>query len=214
MPVSPFEPIRRWPARARMQRMVVSTRRAIPRITCLRDRPVTPWVVVRASAIACLALVGCSQGPKFKPACPALSLIKGAADVTRFVPGGGRDITDTVIDASIKAVPAKCEPGGPGVVKATLSVSADVLRGPAAKTRAGDVIYFVAVTEGERVLDEQDYGLHVTFPPNIDRVTVTGGDIVLNLPVSREKSAAAYQIYVGFRLTPEELEFNRTHAGR
>jgi hypothetical protein len=28
-------------------------------------------------------------------------------------------------------------------------------------------------------------------------------------PVTREKSAAAYQIWVGFQLTPEELDANR-----
>jgi hypothetical protein len=161
-----------------------------------------------------LSLAGCSQGPKFKPACPALSLVKGAADLTRFRPGGGRDITDMIIDARITAVPAQCAPGDPGTIKATMAVQAEVLRGPAATTRAGDVIYFVAVTEGERILDEQNDRLHVVFPPNIDRVNVRGDDLVLTLPVTKQKSAAAYQIYVGFRLTPEELEYNRTRTSR
>jgi hypothetical protein len=119
-----------------------------------------------------------------------------------------------VLDARITAVPAKCQAGDPGTVKAVLAVSADLTRGPAAKTRAGGVAYFVAVMDGDRVVDEQDYGLDVRFPPNIDRVTATGKEITLIFPVTREKSAAAYNIYVGFRLSPEELAYNRQRGPR
>jgi hypothetical protein len=33
----------------------------------------------------------------------------------------------------------------------------------------------------------------------------------LLLPVSQAKSAATYRIFVGFRLSPAELAFNRAH---
>ena len=40
----------------------------------------------------------------------------------------------------------------------------------------------------------------------------SGDPIDLVLPVTPKKSAAAYQIYVGFRLTPEQLAYNRHRA--
>ena len=48
----------------------------------------------------------------------------------------------------------------------------------------------------------------------MDRVTVSGQDVTMNFPVTPQKSAAAYKIYVGFRLTPEELAFNRRRGTR
>jgi hypothetical protein len=181
--------------------------------TCVpaRFRPVLPALAAVAVAAS---VAGCGDNqPKFAPACPGLSLLRDAADLTRFRPGG-RDVTDMVLDARITAVPAACSNGGPNKVKATLNVTTEVARGPAARGRTADFTYFVAVTEGGRVLDEQDYPVRATFPANTEHVVLTGDDIDLVLPVTREKSAAAYQIYVGFRLTPDELAYNRKRGPR
>lgn len=173
-----------------------------------------------AGAVLSLGLVAalassCGAYEEFPPACPNLSLLKEGADLTRFRPGGS-DLTDMVTDARITAVPAKCstDAKNPGKVRATLQVTMDIARGPAATGRAVTLTYFVAVTEGERVLDEQDYPLQAGFPSNIDRVSVTGNEIDLLLPVTPKKSAAAYTVYVGLRLTPEELAFNRKKGVR
>ena len=66
-------------------------------------------------------------------------------------------------------------------------------------------------TEAEKILDQQDYPMFVSFPPNVDRVGIESQEITLNFPVSAKKQANAYQIYVGFRLSPEELAYNRQH---
>jgi hypothetical protein len=34
----------------------------------------------------------------------------------------------------------------------------------------------------------------------------------LSFPITRQKSAATYTIYVSFRLTPEQLAYNRAHT--
>ncbi len=168
-------------------------------------------------ALGCLALgglAGCEDDtPKFPPACPSLGLLRDAADLTRYA-GSGRDLSDLLVDARITAVPARCERGPRGIVKATLQVTLDVTRGPAAHGQPLVIPYFVAVTEGDRVLDEQDYASPAALPPNVDRTQFTSDDIVLNLPVTPSKSAAAYQIYVGFRLSPDELAINRERGPR
>ena len=68
---------------------------------------------------------------------------------------------------------------------------------------------FLAVAEGETILDKQVYLMHVTFPPNQDRVTLGTGQLDLVLPVSATRSGAAYSIIAGFQLTPEQLERDR-----
>ena len=158
-------------------------------------------------------LAGCDSLPKFPPACPSLALLRDAADITRFAPGGS-DVRALVLDARIVAAPANCAYDSPTRVRATLRVAFAVERGPAATGRAIDLPYFVAVTDAGRIRDEADYRLIGAFPPNTDRTALTGQEVTLLFPVTKEKSAAAYQIYVGFRLTPEELAVNRGRGPR
>jgi len=165
-----------------------------------------------APALLLASLVGaCGPGDnQFPPVCPTLGLLPDAADVTRFN-GGGQDVTDMLVRARITGVPAKCDMAEPGSLRATLHVDADLFRGPVAAAASPPIGYFVAVMKAGTVLQEQDFAFTPTFAPNVDRSSVHGEDIELLLPVGKSKSAAAYRIYVGFRLTPTELAYNRAH---
>jgi hypothetical protein len=144
-----------------------------------------------------------------------LALLTDASDLTRYRAGGGSDLTDLVLDARITAVPAKCQIADvPNKVKSTIQVAFDVSRGPAAEGRVVHLTYFVAVTEGDKVLDEADYPLDAEFPANNDHVSAVGPEIDMLMPVTAKKSAAAYKIFVGFRLSPQELAFNRRRGVR
>jgi len=63
------------------------------------------------------------------------------------------------------------------------------------------------------VRDKQVFPVHIVFPSNVDKLTVTSPDIGLGLPVTREKTGAAYGVIAGFQLTPDELTANRKAAG-
>jgi hypothetical protein len=41
--------------------------------------------------------------------------------------------------------------------------------------------------------------MQVAFPSNVDRITVTPGDVNMVLPISPTKSGAAYTIIAGFQ---------------
>jgi len=90
-----------------------------------------------------------------------------------------------------------------------VNVAVELTRGPAMEGRETDVPVFVAVTDGDAILDKKVYLMHATFPPNVDRVTLTPGETDLALPVSPSKSGAAYSIFAGFQLTADQLEQNR-----
>lgn len=175
-----------------------------------------PFPVRRAAAfLALLALSGCGFGnqEQFPPVCPGRALLDDAADITRYN-GTGRDVTDVILDGRISAVPADCRREGNTIVQVKLNVKATLTRGPASTSRVASVPYFISVLEGDKILDEQDYKFVAAFPPNVDKVTVTGEDIVLRLPVTPEKNASAYRYYIGFRLTPDELAVNRKRGMR
>ena len=174
-----------------------------------------PRPVVLAAAL--LALAGCeSAPPKSLPTCPQLSLLQDAGDLMRFTgaPDAPKDARSLALAAHISAVPASCSSAGPGEVRARVNVVALVRRGPAARGDTAVVPYFIAVTENGKVLNEIDRTLAVKFRPNVDEVTARGEPAEITLPVTKTKSAAAYHLYVGLRLTHAELAYNRGSAAQ
>jgi len=176
------------------RQMIAFTRTAIP-----------------AAVMTVVLLAACSRPDQFAPACPELKLLNDGADLARFNERG-QDVTDLLVSARISAVPASCEAGSRGKVNATMRVVMVASRGPALPERSAQVPYFVTVMDGQRVLQQKDYVMPVSFPPNVDQVTVASDDIMMEFPVTPEKSAAAYTIFVSFRLTPQQLQYNRRNA--
>jgi hypothetical protein len=158
-------------------------------------------------------LAGCSDPTQFAPACPSLRLLGDAGDLASFNERG-HDVTDLLVSARITAIPAACSPGGRGKTAATMHVQMRVERGPALPGRVAPVPFFITIMDGDNVLQQQDYFANIEFPANVDTVTVDSKDIELSFPVTAKKSAAAYTIYVGFRLTPQQLQYNRRGVSR
>ena len=86
------------------------------------------------------------------------------------------------------------------------------IRGPANHDREAQFDYFVSVVDSERdVLNKQIFGVTVKFPGNLTRVSLTDNDppVTVDIPLAAGRDATDYQIFVGFQLTPDELEYNR-----
>ena len=163
-----------------------------------------------------LPLFGCGPGRnEFAPLCPTARLIPELAQLTRYAgTGPAHDLTDLVVQARVTAVDGQCAAGdNPAILPAKLQIAISVQRGPAMKGRETDVPVLLAVTEGETVRDKKLFDVHVVFPPNVDRLTMKSAEIDLNLPVSHEKTGAAYGIITGFQLSPDELTANRRAGG-
>lgn len=180
-------------------------------------RPARRWLPCALTPalvpLALTALLGACgpQNDQFPPPCPGLALVPDAGDVTRFN-GHGLDVTNLVVQGRITAVPAVCKNGDTRTtVVATLHVDADFSRGPAA-TEPPKIGYFIALMEADKVLREQDFAFTPSFGTNVNQTSVRGEDIEVVLPVTKTKSAAAYRVFVGFRLSPTEYAYNRTHA--
>jgi len=159
-------------------------------------------------------LAGCADTKdKFAPACPGAAIVRDAADLVRYR-GAGRDLTDLVLSGRITTIGGACKQDGSATVVTTVQVGIELQRGPAAPSRQAQLAYFVAVLDGDRILDKQVFNLRAVFPANADRLRLSGDDVELRLPVRPDKSASTYRIQVGFQLTPVELQVNRQRTGR
>jgi hypothetical protein len=155
-------------------------------------------------------LAACNRTP---PACPRASIINDGASVTRFRDGPGRDLTDVTMQAEIVDIAVECDYDRRGVDVA-LQVAIAATRGPADRSRAADFDYFVAVADPQRnILAKEVFRVQFKFAPNEQRVG-TVDEIEPRIPLKSRADGVEYQIIVGFQLTPEEIEWNRTRKPR
>jgi hypothetical protein len=171
---------------------------------------IRPSLLPRAAAFAALLPLVSACAPErdqFPPACPGTAFLTPTADLAVFRAGSnGRDLTDLMVGGRMQGIQGKCQTGAKkNTVEATVTVAAEITRGPAMPGNKVNVPVYVAVIEGDRILDKHVYNLSATFPSNVDRVTVSTPDVFMVLPVSPTKTAAAYSILAGFQLTPDQL---------
>ena len=159
-----------------------------------------------------LLLAGCGPKPNtFAPYCPAARRLPDAYQVTLYRPGAaGQDITDMVLQGTIVDVSGICKDGDQkNTVEADTSVTFRFVRGPAMPGRTITVPYLLTVAMGDQIHDQAAFGMQVTFPSNVDTVTLTSDPVRMVFPVTKTTNAASYTVWAAFRLTPEELEYNR-----
>ncbi len=174
--------------------------------------PTSNGVATMLVAAILLPLAACTPDPDEKaPQCPVALLRPDASTLTRY-DGHGTDLTNLVLSGRLQDIKGACR-GLLGHNKLTAVAHAEMVltRGPAAPGRDVDVPYIVAVMKKDQLLDRREYTQHVTFPPNVDTVQVTGQDIPFDFPTRRGLGGQTYTIYFLFALTPEELAANQ-HA--
>lgn len=197
----------------------------IPPLTFAFRKPLLPsaWRIAPAALLAVLAGCGAPLTNTFPPECPHAGVLADAADLTRYRPAGqgagapgaaGHDLTDMVLDGQITGVSGDCTRASRRELDVSVTVSMRLTRGPAARGPVGDVPFFVAVTENGQVLDKQIFHVGPDFAANADTVRLTTDPVSLNLPVSAEKPGSAYDLVVGFQLTPDEVALNRRRGHR
>lgn len=158
-----------------------------------------------------LALAACAKKAE-PPPCPKVSILGDAARVTKFRPGPGRDVTDIEVEAEMNAFRGECQYKDEGV-EVSLAVAVDARRGPGASSRVSDLDWFVAVPvfypkpQAKAVMQ-----MRVGFPDNVEAVRASDEGVTMLLPYRADVQAQDYQIFVGFQLSPEQLDHNRRHG--
>jgi hypothetical protein len=170
--------------------------------------------LARLAALGGVLLVGgcgfLGIGGKTQPPCPGVVAPRDAATLVRYAEGAGRDLTDVVFEARVADFAGTCSYNRAGtMVDFDLGVVFDVIRGPAAERNSVSFEYFVAIPafhpapEGKRI-----FRFEATFEGNRHRIRA-GDRIRLAIPMEPGTTGEDYPVYVGFQLTPDELEANR-----
>ena len=166
-----------------------------------------------AAAGAALLAAACSGEPPMAVACPRPGILPDANTVAVFRDGGGRDITDMLVQSQIVDVRVDCSYAKRGTrpsVTLELQVAIAAERGPADRTRRAEVPYFVAIVDAERnVVVKETFIAAFEWVDNRPRV----GRVDLwepYIPLERNMDGPTYQVMIGFQLTADQLAWNRS----
>lgn len=151
-----------------------------------------------------------SPEPNIGPCPSALSLY----DAHRLVEINGEEINYESVGftAEILAVRSFCSYYGERPILANLEIDMGFGRGPAARGDAHTYEYFVAVTRRDMaVIHKETFPVRVEFDAGEDRVYLTEEIEAISIPRAEEgTSGVNFEIIVGYELTPEQIEFNRS----
>ena len=164
-------------------------------------------------------LAACSSGESaLAPQCPHIIIVKDTAEFTAFRPGPGRDLTDVVLDARINGFDGECETDleSNRSVKVTVDLQLifEATRGPANKTREGNFSYYVAIANRRgNIIAKKVFDTELEFEGNRNRI---GGveELTQEIPLRPDELGEDFDIFVGFQLSPEQLDYNRSKLKR
>lgn len=173
--------------------------------------------------LSCLALSSCGAYDKmFKsgddaaaaagPACPDTGLIPEASAIPLYpaamAPPKAADIVATGLIGNYRGA---CNFATAGEVDFDLEVDFIAKKG-AAGTAMGkklgkiDLPYFIAVlSKDEQILQRHAFSTKVDFD-NADQA-LSKEEHTIRIPIPSKEAAAGYKIVIGFRLTPDQLQF-------
>lgn len=160
------------------------------------------------AALALTILSGCALEPV--PPCPEIRIDSNTSTLTKFKPGEGRDITDVMYQAEIVSFEGTCQFDDDGV-EAVMDVDMMVSGGPAVEPGQIDLYYFVAIPRffpdpaGKKVFSRK-YKIPSGGPR---RERLTESNVRIFIPLEDKLTAAGYDVYLGFQLTDEQLQYNR-----
>lgn len=152
--------------------------------------------------------------------CPAARVLGEPSELTRFRDGPGRDPTDIQFEAKFMQVNGECSyDADGGEIEIELNVVIDVLRGRANADGAASFSYFLAVVERDQqagsppaIQGRQEFPVQLSFASTRRNIRYT--DVLgIKIPRPDARSVRGYVLYLGFALTPEELDFNRRKLG-
>lgn len=158
-----------------------------------------------------LAVGACGPSEKEQMAadyCPRPLQVQDAQTLTRFTPNSAADPRDVVFEAEMTGAATGCSLGKTQM-NVNLVVRVAVKPGPALTGGTANVPYFVRVVDANGQIVQgrdfnADFQLTPSGPPKTSREELT-----LTLPFSKPSDVINYQIAVGLKPTPQELEYNR-----
>ena len=174
----------------------------------------SPLHQTAAAAVAAILstawLAGCGSDTKVVN-CPSAAALAPTSTLTAFEPGAPKDPADALYTVGVVNVTTDCNfDSDAGTTESTLELTFRAKRKDAGKAATYKVPYFVAVTEGTRILSKRIFWVNFDFSSGESTTEFhdSVGSTVINL--ENGKKPYDYELLAGLQLTHDQLEYNKS----
>jgi hypothetical protein len=165
-------------------------------------------LVVPALSLALgLLLAGCADSEIVL--CPSASVLADTAQLTVFRPGAPLDPSGEAYSVGIMAVNTSCHYAkGAQAIPTDIGFTVRAVRAPSPDAADYQVPYYLAITQGDRILSKKNFTLTIHFAPGSAAATqnVSLDETVIN--IEEGHPATDYQLLVGFQLSDADRAYN------
>jgi|TARA_R110000751_G_scaffold2873_5_gene15035 hypothetical protein len=184
---------------------------ALMTIACNLRRASALGVVLMAAGLAACGADPFGETPV--PSCPRTFLPTDTAQLTQFK-DSGRDLTDVVFEAGFEGYKGECSYDlEDKKLDILISPEFSAQMGPAATNRSQHLQYFVALKNpGGEFVQKSVFDVDLTFPKDANKVRYTDEQVSLHVPLADVNYGPNYEIYMGFQLSHDQLDYNRRFA--
>jgi hypothetical protein len=155
-----------------------------------------------------LLLSGCLN--RVRPPCPSTAILADTAVFTQFRPGAPADPSGVQYTAALTSVSTRCDVDDKqGQTDSRLDLEFRATRAPSADAASYKVPYFVAVTQGNRIIDKKMYSINFDFAPGA--ATATASDTVDHTLIALETGhpPTDYQLLAGFQISDAQRAYQQ-----
>ncbi len=170
--------------------------------------------LLRIIGAALLVVVAaCSGAPAPPTACPKVAVLSDLAELVRFRPGPGRDLTDVELEARFSNFAFGCRYDKESVA-VEMDIQIEVTRGPAMTANKTAFEYFAAITNptGE-IVAKESFTAELEFKGNSTRVAVAD-ELAQRIPLLDRANGANWTILLGLQLTDEQRDWVKRQKTR
>ena len=165
--------------------------------------------VFRFSALlmALTALSGCTDKVNN---CPIAVILADASQVTIFKAGAPQDLAGEAYRVALVGISTDCTINKKtGETNSSYRLNFRATRAPSADAAHYTVPYFVAVTQGEKLIEKRILQVNVDFAPGASLVTFSQSPDDFDIQVPNGHQPYEYELMAGFQMTPAQVDYNK-----
>jgi hypothetical protein len=158
--------------------------------------------------MALLALSGCNTDKVSN--CPVAVILADASQVTVFRPGAPQDLAGEAYRVALVDISTDCSINKKtGETNSSYRVNFRATRAPSAEAAHYTVPYFVAVTQGDQLLEKRILQVSFNFRPGDSVATFSESPDDFDIRVPNGHLPIEYELMAGFQMTPAQVDYNK-----
>ncbi|HCX14541.1 MAG TPA: hypothetical protein DGZ24_04420 [Rhodospirillaceae bacterium] len=181
---------------------------------CIRSFFARPRLIAIPGHLLLAAIIsGCAN--TVPPPCPPVRVDSITATMTKFRDEVSQDLSDVEYQGKIIGFKGECV-FYEEEVEVLLDIDFQIISGPAAQAGPVSLYYFAAIPQffptlsGKKVFEIQRRLTGGATSPQ----SFTESNVSVKIPLKEKQPAASFDVYLGFQLSDEQLQFNRLRMAR